>query len=178
MFGQNWCSGLAFSPLSHLPSFPLSLLTVSINKWKVKEVDCPLCLWEREKSTVLFGLYFASLVDCLDPTCSSHGACHHGECHCNPGWGGINCEILKSTCPEQCSSHGTFNTESGTCICEANWTGPDCSVGQKMSLFYSFSWLKKGITVKLRIQIPLLLLWRGAAKSVFCQHEQLSHIDI
>ncbi|CAB1337375.1 unnamed protein product, partial [Coregonus sp. 'balchen'] len=66
-------------------------------------------------------------VDCLDPTCSGHGACHHSECHCNPGWGGIGCEILKSTCPEQCSSHGTFHTETGTCVCEANWTGSDCS---------------------------------------------------
>ncbi|XP_035525860.1 teneurin-3 [Morone saxatilis] len=67
-------------------------------------------------------------VDCVDPMCSGHGACHHGECHCNPGWGGISCEILKSTCPEQCSSHGTFNTDSGTCVCEANWTGADCSI--------------------------------------------------
>eukprot|EP00063_Salmo_salar_P092588 XP_014067423.1 PREDICTED: teneurin-3-like isoform X9 [Salmo salar] len=68
------------------------------------------------------------LVDCLDPTCSGHGSCHHGECHCNPGWGGMGCAILRSTCPEQCSSHGTFHTETGTCICEANWTGTDCSV--------------------------------------------------
>ncbi|XP_014067420.2 teneurin-3 isoform X7 [Salmo salar] len=67
-------------------------------------------------------------VDCLDPTCSGHGSCHHGECHCNPGWGGMGCAILRSTCPEQCSSHGTFHTETGTCICEANWTGTDCSV--------------------------------------------------
>uniref|UniRef100_A0A674A1T8 Teneurin transmembrane protein 3 n=1 Tax=Salmo trutta TaxID=8032 RepID=A0A674A1T8_SALTR len=67
-------------------------------------------------------------VDCLDPTCSGHGSCHHGECHCNPGWGGMGCAILKSTCPEQCSSHGTFHTETGTCICEANWTGTDCTV--------------------------------------------------
>ncbi|XP_051920619.1 teneurin-3 isoform X7 [Hippocampus zosterae] len=67
-------------------------------------------------------------VDCVDPKCSGHGTCHHGECHCNPGWGGISCEILKSTCPEQCSSHGTFNTDSGTCVCEDTWTGADCSI--------------------------------------------------
>lgn len=76
-----------------------------------------------------------SAVDCLDPTCSGHGACHHGECHCNPGWGGISCEILKSTCPEQCSNHGTFSTDSGTCVCDANWTGADCSIGK--SVFWS-----------------------------------------
>lgn len=82
-------------------------------------------------------------VDCLDPMCSGHGTCHHGECHCNPGWGGISCDILKSTCPEQCSSHGTFNTDSGVCICEANWTGADCSIGQNKFLFLIFSWINK-----------------------------------
>ncbi|XP_062332162.1 teneurin-3 isoform X4 [Osmerus eperlanus] len=67
-------------------------------------------------------------VDCVDPECSTHGSCHHGECHCNPGWAGSSCETLRSTCPEQCSNHGTFHTESGTCVCEADWTGVDCSV--------------------------------------------------
>uniref|UniRef100_A0A8D0L4Z0 Teneurin-3 n=1 Tax=Sphenodon punctatus TaxID=8508 RepID=A0A8D0L4Z0_SPHPU len=65
--------------------------------------------------------------DCLDPACSSHGVCIHGECHCNPGRGGNNCEILKSMCPDQCSGHGTYLQESGTCTCDPNWTGPDCS---------------------------------------------------
>uniref|UniRef100_A0A8C2K7K7 Teneurin-3 n=1 Tax=Cyprinus carpio TaxID=7962 RepID=A0A8C2K7K7_CYPCA len=65
---------------------------------------------------------------CLDPSCSSHGVCIHGECHCNPGWGGNNCEILKTMCPDQCSGHGTYQTEGGTCTCDTNWTGPDCSI--------------------------------------------------
>ena len=72
-------------------------------------------------------------VDCVDPVCAGHGACHHGECHCNPGWGGAVCEILKTTCPEQCSNHGTFSTESGNCVCDAKWTGVDCSVGKDPS---------------------------------------------
>ncbi|MFT7815219.1 teneurin-3-like [Arapaima gigas] len=66
--------------------------------------------------------------DCLDPTCSSHGVCLHGECHCSPGWGGVSCEILKTMCPDQCSGHGTYQAESGTCTCDSNWTGPDCAV--------------------------------------------------
>uniref|UniRef100_A0A8C7NSL3 Teneurin-3 n=1 Tax=Oncorhynchus mykiss TaxID=8022 RepID=A0A8C7NSL3_ONCMY len=66
--------------------------------------------------------------DCLDPGCSVHGVCIHGECHCSPGWGGTNCEILKTMCPDQCSGHGTYQSESGTCTCDTNWTGPDCSV--------------------------------------------------
>ncbi|XP_055771748.1 teneurin-3-like isoform X1 [Salvelinus fontinalis] len=67
-------------------------------------------------------------VDCLDPGCSVHGVCIHGECHCSPGWGGTNCETLKTMCPDQCSGHGTYQSESGTCTCDTNWTGPDCSV--------------------------------------------------
>ncbi|KAF2982594.1 hypothetical protein EK904_008592, partial [Melospiza melodia maxima] len=65
--------------------------------------------------------------DCLDPGCSSHGVCIHGECHCNPGWGGSSCEVLKTMCSDQCSGHGTFLQESGSCTCDPNWTGPDCS---------------------------------------------------
>ncbi|XP_030224300.1 teneurin-3 isoform X5 [Gadus morhua] len=71
---------------------------------------------------------YCEQVDCMDPVCAGHGACHHGECHCNPGWGGAVCEVLKTTCPEQCSNHGTFSTESGNCVCDAKWTGVDCSV--------------------------------------------------
>uniref|UniRef100_A0AAY5ER53 Teneurin-3 n=1 Tax=Electrophorus electricus TaxID=8005 RepID=A0AAY5ER53_ELEEL len=67
-------------------------------------------------------------VDCLDPSCSSHGVCIHGECHCNLGWSGTSCEVLKTTCPDQCSGHGTYHSESATCTCDANWTGPDCSI--------------------------------------------------
>lgn len=68
--------------------------------------------------------------DCLDPGCSNHGVCIHGECHCSPGWGGSNCEILKTMCPDQCSGHGTYLQESGSCTCDPNWTGPDCSNGE------------------------------------------------
>uniref|UniRef100_A0A671XBZ9 Teneurin transmembrane protein 3 n=1 Tax=Sparus aurata TaxID=8175 RepID=A0A671XBZ9_SPAAU len=67
-------------------------------------------------------------VDCIDPSCSAHGVCIHGECHCQPGWGGASCEIAKAMCPDQCSGHGTFNTETSTCTCDKNWTGPDCSL--------------------------------------------------
>ncbi|KAM4675330.1 teneurin-2 isoform 1-T1 [Discoglossus pictus] len=67
-------------------------------------------------------------VDCMDPTCSNHGVCVNGECLCSPGWGGQNCELPRTQCPDQCSGHGTYLTDSGLCSCDPNWMGPDCSV--------------------------------------------------
>lgn len=120
-----------------------------------------------------------SSVDCLDPMCSGHGTCHHGECHCNPGWGGISCDILKSTCPEQCSSHGTFNTDSGVCICEANWTGADCSIGQnRFYLFIFGSLLQQKLQLHIGFEHICLsnskVWWNRSRKHVFvCKVKEL-----
>lgn len=73
-------------------------------------------------------IYF-STVDCMDPSCSGRGSCLHGQCHCNSGWTGANCETQLSVCLEHCSGHGMFQSDTSTCICEVNWTGPDCSTG-------------------------------------------------
>ncbi|XP_063784294.1 teneurin-2 isoform X4 [Pseudophryne corroboree] len=67
-------------------------------------------------------------VDCMDPTCSNHGVCVNKECLCSPGWGGQNCELPRTQCPDQCSGHGTYLTDTGLCSCDPNWMGPDCSV--------------------------------------------------
>uniref|UniRef100_A0A7M4EHC4 Teneurin-2 n=1 Tax=Crocodylus porosus TaxID=8502 RepID=A0A7M4EHC4_CROPO len=67
-------------------------------------------------------------VDCLDPTCSNHGVCVNGECLCSPGWGGLTCELPRAQCPDQCSGHGTYLSDTGLCSCDPNWMGPDCSV--------------------------------------------------
>ncbi|XP_056431087.1 teneurin-2 isoform X9 [Hyla sarda] len=67
-------------------------------------------------------------VDCIDPTCSNHGVCVNKECLCSPGWGGQKCELPRSQCPDQCSGHGTYLTDTGLCSCDPNWMGPDCSV--------------------------------------------------
>uniref|UniRef100_A0A8C7HXX0 Teneurin-4 n=1 Tax=Oncorhynchus kisutch TaxID=8019 RepID=A0A8C7HXX0_ONCKI len=66
-------------------------------------------------------------VDCLDPTCSGRGVCVRGECHCFVGWGGSGCESTRASCMDQCSGHGAFLTDTGTCSCDPNWTGQDCS---------------------------------------------------
>ncbi|KAG5844322.1 hypothetical protein ANANG_G00161260 [Anguilla anguilla] len=66
-------------------------------------------------------------VDCLDPTCSGRGVCVRGECHCTVGWGGSSCEDPRASCMDQCSGHGAFLPEIGTCSCDPNWSGHDCS---------------------------------------------------
>ncbi|XP_071372443.1 teneurin-4 isoform X8 [Centroberyx affinis] len=66
-------------------------------------------------------------VDCLDPTCSGRGVCVRGECHCFVGWGGPGCESPRASCMDQCSGHGAFLAETGTCSCDPSWTGHDCS---------------------------------------------------
>uniref|UniRef100_A0A8C6UAZ0 Teneurin-4 n=1 Tax=Neogobius melanostomus TaxID=47308 RepID=A0A8C6UAZ0_9GOBI len=65
-------------------------------------------------------------VDCLDPTCSGRGVCVQGECHCFVGWGGPGCESSRASCMDQCSGHGAFLADTGTCSCDPNWTGHDC----------------------------------------------------
>ncbi|KAI9548021.1 Teneurin-4 [Dissostichus eleginoides] len=66
-------------------------------------------------------------VDCMDPTCSGRGVCVQGECHCFVGWGGPGCESPRASCMDQCSGHGAFLADTGTCSCDPNWTGHDCS---------------------------------------------------
>uniref|UniRef100_A0A8C5FST6 Teneurin transmembrane protein 4 n=1 Tax=Gadus morhua TaxID=8049 RepID=A0A8C5FST6_GADMO len=75
-------------------------------------------------------LYPSGPLDCLDPTCSGRGVCVRGECHCFVGWGGPGCESPRASCMDQCSGHGTFLPETGTCGCDPKWTGHDCSTGE------------------------------------------------
>lgn len=71
-----------------------------------------------------------SAVDCADPQCGGHGVCVRGECVCSAGWAGVSCDDPLPACQEQCSGHGTYLTESDTCTCQPNWTGPDCYTGK------------------------------------------------
>lgn len=93
----------------------------------------PSLISDRNFSSVFF-----FPVDCLDPTCSSHGVCVNGECLCSPGWGGLNCELARVQCPDQCSGHGTYLPDTGLCSCDPNWMGPDCSVGKPRGFLHAF----------------------------------------
>ncbi|GFS94452.1 teneurin-a [Trichonephila clavipes] len=69
-------------------------------------------------------------IDCMDSSCSGHGACVQGECWCKIGWRGTNCSEADgrlSRCFPDCSSHGVFDLDTEQCICFDHWTGADCS---------------------------------------------------
>lgn len=56
------------------------------------------------------------------------------------GWQGEDCSTVDQQvyqCLPGCSEKGTYDLETGTCICDRHWTGPDCSQGTYF--FYSNS---------------------------------------
>ncbi|CAN7937034.1 unnamed protein product [Ixodes hexagonus] len=69
-------------------------------------------------------------VDCLDPDCSGHGVCVSGMCLCRKGWKSNDCSEPDSDalrCLPDCSGHGQFDLDLQRCVCDDQWTGPDCS---------------------------------------------------
>lgn len=49
------------------------------------------------------------------------------------GWQGDDCSTVDQQvyqCLPGCSERGTYNLETGSCICDRHWTGPDCSQGK------------------------------------------------
>jgi len=61
--------------------------------------------------------------------CSSQGHCGcDGKCYCRPGFTGIACEIVQSTCAEFgfCSGNGVCR--NSTCKCNPGFAGPRCDL--------------------------------------------------
>jgi len=65
---------------------------------------------------------------CVDPTCSSHGVCNHGQCDCAPGFSGISCLMPFESCFGRCGPHGSCEARTNQCLCSANFTGPHCEM--------------------------------------------------
>ena len=62
-------------------------------------------------------------VSCLGKTCNNQGTCSSltGQCVCNSGFTGSNCEIENSQCSlTKCNGHGNCDS-SGGCTCTAGW---------------------------------------------------------
>lgn len=54
------------------------------------------------------------------------------------GWQGDDCSVVDQQvyqCLPGCSEHGTYDLETGACVCERHWTGADCSQGNFRFLF-------------------------------------------
>eukprot|EP00301_Raphidiophrys_heterophryoidea_P020899 c5472_g1_i1.p1 GENE.c5472_g1_i1~~c5472_g1_i1.p1 ORF type:complete len:1350 (+),score=316.05 c5472_g1_i1:73-4050(+) len=57
--------------------------------------------------------------------CSGNGFCLDGECICNPGWSGSNCNV-QGGCSRDCYNRGSCS--DGKCTCNAFFTGSFCEV--------------------------------------------------
>lgn len=74
---------------------------------------------------------------CKDVTCV-HGACLEGNCLCNAGWTGPNCDEVDGCYARNCNNG---HCEDGACVCDALWDGNDCSetIAQKFVGNWAFT---------------------------------------
>lgn len=61
--------------------------------------------------------------------CNNQGICKDGNCVCNTGYSGNNCQIPPSTdCAGGCSTQGSCNTTTGKCNCINGYSGSNCQI--------------------------------------------------
>lgn len=68
---------------------------------------------------------------CPDHTCSGHGNCAQGKCHCTQGFGGDLCTHKLGACQRHCGAQGLCNVNTGMCECHQGWTGPNCELSSQ-----------------------------------------------
>ncbi|XP_074837451.1 multiple epidermal growth factor-like domains protein 8 [Carettochelys insculpta] len=75
----------------------------------------------------LLGFNASYRVSLCPRDCSGHGTCApHGQCWCQPGWGGPDCAVPH--CSSYCLGHGACDQESGRCWCQAGFVGEGCDL--------------------------------------------------
>lgn len=83
------------------------------------------------------GLLSGCKQPCKDVSCA-HGACMEGNCLCNAGWTGPNCDQV-----DQCYQRTCVNgyCADGSCVCDPFYEGNTCStpVNEKFIGNWSFS---------------------------------------
>ena len=62
---------------------------------------------------------------CDQCNCGANGRCNalSGECECDTGYAGANCEVETGTVTCSGASQGSWNSALGMCICESGYTG-------------------------------------------------------
>ncbi|OQV15708.1 Teneurin-m [Hypsibius exemplaris] len=60
--------------------------------------------------------------------CNQHGICQNGTCFCQPGWIGVLCDLPVNDSRRLCSNHGSLNSGTQKCDCDARWSGDSCSI--------------------------------------------------
>jgi len=80
-------------------------------------------------------LTFLFLAQCTD-LCSGHGVIEHGQCRCQEGWHGVECQLMLNQCEiANCNNRGTCI--AGKCVCHIGYQGKFCEQSMK-----NFNWKK------------------------------------
>jgi hypothetical protein len=64
------------------------------------------------------------LAQCTD-LCSGHGVIEHGQCRCQEGWHGTECQLMLNQCEiANCNNRGSCI--AGKCVCQNGYQGKFC----------------------------------------------------
>jgi syndecan 4 len=92
-------------------------------------------------------IYFIFLAQCTD-LCSGHGVIEHGQCRCQEGWHGIECQLMLNQCEiANCNNRGSCI--AGKCVCQNGYQGKFCEQSktipefENIIFFFSDSFMSK-----------------------------------
>ena len=69
--------------------------------------------------------------------CSGQGSYHKGQCICNSGWHGKECQLREDECEiSDCNGHG--DCVDGQCQCFPGYKGESCEQGIFVFIFFFY----------------------------------------